>query len=207
MCARQLRVNEVSRFSKQSARLVLEEHSHCEVPAGCGGVVLRWRNPALGMPVVLWLFANGDQQVFIDGMELASGRPILAYGEHVLALRLTNVPRKQGLLMFAAQRSPHPGFVADAVPDPSQFFVSRDDGTWKYAVAPEGDAWRQADFDDSLWQPLAGMSIAEPAKKEYAKKYCYDKLLTIGAGGLGSPLEAPVICIRKKFTLTTEGIH
>lgn len=40
---RELKLNSISRFSKQSPRLVLEEHGHCEVPAGCGGVVLRWR--------------------------------------------------------------------------------------------------------------------------------------------------------------------
>jgi sulfatase modifying factor 1 len=28
---------------------VLEAHSHCEVPAGCGGVVLQWRNPSAGL--------------------------------------------------------------------------------------------------------------------------------------------------------------
>ena len=37
------RLNSVDRFRKKSERLVLEEHGHCEVPAGCGGVVLRWR--------------------------------------------------------------------------------------------------------------------------------------------------------------------
>ena len=41
---RQLRINTLSRYRGRPPRLVLEEHNHCEVPAGCGGVVLRWRN-------------------------------------------------------------------------------------------------------------------------------------------------------------------
>ena len=40
-----LRLNELERFRKTSSRLALEAHSHCEVPAGCGGVVLRWTRP------------------------------------------------------------------------------------------------------------------------------------------------------------------
>ena len=38
------KLNGPDRYRKRSPRLVLEEHSHCEVPAGCGGVVLRWIN-------------------------------------------------------------------------------------------------------------------------------------------------------------------
>jgi hypothetical protein len=38
-------LNSLDRFRKHPGQLVLEEHGHCEVPAGCGGVVLRWRNP------------------------------------------------------------------------------------------------------------------------------------------------------------------
>ena len=33
-----LRLNTLNRFRKHSPRLLLEEYSHCEVPAGCGGV-------------------------------------------------------------------------------------------------------------------------------------------------------------------------
>ena len=86
--------------------------------------------------------------------------------------------------------------------------VSRDDGTWKYTtVPPEGEAWRQADFDDSRWQTLVRMPIVEPAKSEYSQKHRYERLLKLGAGPLGSPMRASAIYIRKKFTLTLEGIH
>ena len=50
---RELKLNSISRSSKQSPRLVLEEHGHCEVPAGCGGVVLRWRGHDDPIPVKL----------------------------------------------------------------------------------------------------------------------------------------------------------
>jgi hypothetical protein len=41
MAGKDLRLNSLSRYTKRSPEYVLEEHSHCEVPAGCGGVVLR----------------------------------------------------------------------------------------------------------------------------------------------------------------------
>ena len=44
-----LRLNSLDQFRKQSSRLVLEEHSHCEVPAGYLGMqaeffVIEFRN-------------------------------------------------------------------------------------------------------------------------------------------------------------------
>ena len=53
--AEALRINKLHRFAKHSPRLVLHEYSHCEVPAGCGGVVLRWLDPATGRPCVIEL--------------------------------------------------------------------------------------------------------------------------------------------------------
>ena len=38
---RELKLNTLGRYGKNASHLVLEEHSHCEVPAGCGD-----KNPA-----------------------------------------------------------------------------------------------------------------------------------------------------------------
>jgi hypothetical protein len=55
-----LKLNGLSRYTKQSPRLVLEEYSHCEVPAGYGGVVLRWRNPDQPLPMLVSSFACSE---------------------------------------------------------------------------------------------------------------------------------------------------
>jgi hypothetical protein len=34
----ELKLNDLDRYHKRSASLILQEYSHCEVPAGCGGV-------------------------------------------------------------------------------------------------------------------------------------------------------------------------
>ena len=78
MDERELRLNSI-RFDKQSPRLTLEEHSHCEVPAGCGGVVLRWRQRTT-IPLEIWLHVVGEFQAFLDGKSLISGRPLLEQG-------------------------------------------------------------------------------------------------------------------------------
>src|SRR5947199_1939086 len=98
----QQQLNSVERFRKQPGRLVLEEHSHCEVPAGCGGVVLRWRNPLAALPVTVHLYAPVKPVCFLDGDELQTGRIDLVPGRHVAAVLLDNVDLSAGLLMFAA---------------------------------------------------------------------------------------------------------
>jgi hypothetical protein len=45
-----VRLNSLDAFTKKSPRFILEEHGGGEVPAGCGGVVLRWINPAAAEP-------------------------------------------------------------------------------------------------------------------------------------------------------------
>lgn len=53
---RDLVVNDLSRYEKSSARLVLEDYSSCEVPAGCGGGILRWIDPREALPLTLHLW-------------------------------------------------------------------------------------------------------------------------------------------------------
>ena len=56
-------LNSLSRFRKQPGRLVLEEHGHCEVPAG-GGVVLRRRNPVL-LPMSVEIMLNAVNLILV----------------------------------------------------------------------------------------------------------------------------------------------
>ena len=73
-------LNSIDRFRKRPERIVLEEHGHCEIPAGCGGVVLRWRNPQTAVPVTIHLYTPAKIACFIDGAPLQTGRIDLAPG-------------------------------------------------------------------------------------------------------------------------------
>ena len=183
---------------------------------------------ATGMPVELWLFANGERQMFLDGVEPITGRPIIPYGEHVLAILLKSATIPQGLLMFAAQCSPKPGIHGEQPADPSQWFLSQPDGTWKYSTTvPADDSWCELRFDDSQWQPMTEQPMAPPPEKEYTQQHHYSTLVKLGAKaiGVGIPTKTfwalfksrtPVLAVpapdqplyvRRKFTLTEAGIQ
>lgn len=67
-------LNSIDRFRKRPQRFVLEEHGHCEIPAGCGGVVLRWRNPQAAVPDAQRAF---QAQALKTAMDIAQARWLL----------------------------------------------------------------------------------------------------------------------------------
>jgi hypothetical protein len=153
-----LRINTLHRFAKHSPRLVLQEYSHCEVPAGCGGVVLRWFDETSGLPVSLRLFAeemNGD--TWLDGQELPSVRATLADGEHVFSAHLWRKTTDTGL---------HPVLVALSVlPDASsdEDLLHRASPVWRMTTRAPEEGWTEIAFADDTWEdvPLAPRQLVE----------------------------------------------
>jgi hypothetical protein len=200
---RDLKLNSISRYSKVSPSLILEEHSHCEVPAGCGGVVLRWLNPNQAIPVQLWLHTSGEAEFFIDGSPPSSSRPLLNYGDHVIALRISGYDSKHGVLMFAAfydeEESTHVSQsrrVGDKI-----YILSDPDGSWKYTLAePDDDSWMYAEFDDAGWLTMSANEIPAPAEQDMGQ-YEYRRLERAGAKGLGVEGRGEVVWVRKQFQL------
>lgn len=194
------RLNSLDRFRKQSGKLVLEEHAHCEVPAGCGGVVLRWRNPRAAVPFTLHLYSPVRAACFIDGAQLRSGRLDLAPGRHVAAFVieevdvatfvLGDVDESIGLLLFAAVHDPK-----EVTNDPPQNAIERsvkvlsqDDGTWKFALQkPPTDEWTTLSFDDGDWPALVKARTPNPGTQDlgvYQCRHC----TALGAACLGLPV-------------------
>src|ERR1051326_7922597 len=101
MADRELKLNSLGRYGKNASRLILEEHSHCEVPAGCGGVVLRWRNPNSGLLFILHFFGTGKLTILLDGKVLTSARPLISFGEHVLSFAFTDMIPGSAAMGFA----------------------------------------------------------------------------------------------------------
>ena len=102
-----LKLNTLSRFSKRSDQLLLEHYSHCEVPAGCGGVILRWRDRADGVMADLTLFCPREAAVSIDGHPPASARLMLPWGAHVLTATVAQLPRKGALMLSLVTKPRH----------------------------------------------------------------------------------------------------
>jgi hypothetical protein len=202
------RLNTVDRFRKHPGRLVLEEHGHCEVPAGCGGVVLRWRNPLAGLPLTVHLYAPVTAGCFIDGKQLQTTRIDVAPGRHVLAVVLDGVELAAAVLLVAATFEPRSSprtLPSDPVERPLKV-LSAADGTWKFSLdAPADDGWKTPDFDDAAWPALAPAADADKvsqATDAYQGRHCAH----LGAEPLGIPPRKlkPVtgtIYIRKSFII------
>jgi hypothetical protein len=185
-------INSLDRFRKQPGRLVLEAYSHCEVPAGCGGVVLRWRNPRAALPLNVYLYTPVQATCFLDGDELHSARVDLAVGRHALAFALPDVDLSAALLVFAAVHTPRPPHGTpppDVIEEPLKV-LSQGDGTWKFTLAPPaGDAWKTLPFEDGDWPALA--RVASPQLDRGAGgSGQYARCADLGAVCLGLP-ESP----------------
>jgi hypothetical protein len=206
--AKKQELNSLERFRKRSERLVLEEHSHCEVPAGCGGVVLRWRTPeGLAYRLHTTVYSPFTIACGVDGAETESTRTILTRGRHVLTLTITDADPTGGLFLFAAvygDYAPRPHLPADLgarVPR----LLSADDGTWKYAVDDPPPEWTSPTFDDSAWPALVlAEPLPEPARNSIGH-WSYQRCVEMGAVCLRLPPGAATglttIDVRKTFDI------
>src|SRR5438067_8150882 len=129
-------LNSLDRFRKKPERLVLEEHSHCEVPAGCGGVVLRWRNPHAAVPLRVHFYSPARAALFLDNAPLSSGRPELSPGEHLLALALEEIDLSSGIFLFVARHDPQTsrGHTPSSVQETPQKVLGVGDGSWRFTL-------------------------------------------------------------------------
>jgi hypothetical protein len=158
------KLNSLSQFRKRSSRLLLEEHHGCEVPAGCGGVVMRWRNPLEARPLRIHLLTTAASAAWIDGEVLTLGRADLRPSRHVLAIEIGEVNRVSGLLMAALQHDPLEKPREDAPPaivEPPLCVLSAADDSWLFTLQQPADNWRSLDFDDSAWTALVDLPIPE----------------------------------------------
>lgn len=210
MAKRDLNLNSLGRYAKQSSRLILEQHSHCEVPAGCGGVVLRWRSEISELPVLMHSFCSGKLKLFIDGQSPDSSLSGISFGDHVLSLLLEEVP-KDAILAVAVVHN------AFRVPPISQQIgevlnvLSDADGTWKSTtVQPADDRWMRSGFDDSSW---AALQAAQPPAlekrtvytRENAWEFSLQMVLDTGSKCLRVTTPTGRMWVRRVFRLSRPG--
>jgi hypothetical protein len=209
MDERELKLNSLSRYSKSSPMYVLEEYGHCEIPAGCGGVVLRWRNPREGVPLEMSLYRNGDGEVYLDGEPPSSSMPLVSFGEHVLAFEVSVPDAVYMVLAFAARFPPSFSLADRRGPEEPQVSVlSTADGTWRFTTRePVDDTWKRSGFDDSSWSPMVANEERQPPEdpRRDMAKYRFEAVRRLGGAGLGIPEPATRIWIRKTFELRGGG--
>jgi hypothetical protein len=183
------RLNSVERFRKQPGRFVLEVHSHCEVPAGCGGVVLRWRNPHAARPVTLCLYTAAQPTCLIDGTAPSSAQVDLVPGPHAVAIVLDQVDLRSGLLLFSATHEPkqEKGSPPSQLSEQPIRILSAGDGTWKFSLAdPVDQGWISPTFDDRAWLALISAPVPQLTTKDPGYYQCR-RCAALGATCLGIP--------------------
>jgi len=190
-----LRLNELQRYRKTSSQLALEVHSHCEVPAGCGGVVLRWRRPDASIGISLLTYMSGPFEGFLlDGQRFDEQRLTVTPGEHVLSFVLAK-PGSEGFLLLRASFRPE---IATARQPEA---ISRADGRWRAATREPPEGWQLPGFDSPDLVPLVEKPVPEPRGNESWRW----QLLQRDAKGLGLPSKASRAWVRWSFRVGLEG--
>lgn len=196
-----LRLNTLHRFRKFSPRLLLEEYSHCEVPAGCGGVVLRWIDPSAATPAVIRVFAEAQLSSWLNGVAIESGRVDLRPGMNVLALALEQVqqpePSRIGSVLARSigRDRAAPLLVSilralgnDPVSGPrSVVLLASGQGraTWRVHDREPSPSWTLPEFDDREWATPRRATLSD----EQRSNWRVGQLLEHGAAPLAVPGE------------------
>lgn len=202
-----LRINSIDRFTKRSSRLLLQEYSHCEVPAGCGGLVLRWVAPERGLPVRVKVASLGKCETWVDGEPLGWSRLDLAMGRHVVAVHVPGAPRPENEKESGLQRlwrdskwrfasqpfsvgvlSEHAGKPRDLVGQASVHFTRK--------TPLEG--WNAPGFDDHGWR-------AAPSVEGKPAGYAFDAALESKQRIVVLPTSAS--WVRVTFTLSVDMLR
>lgn len=192
------RLNSLHRFSKHS-RLVLEAHSHCEVPAGCGGAVLQWIDPDEGAPVRITEHSSlAVETTFIDGKQVQSSSVRLKPGPHQLAMfllpaRNPALGRAEPWLMVRIERRERA--LRDVL-----VLATAVDGSWRYRVGDANQRWQELDFDDSGWTPMAASRITAGDLDEWRRGY-FEQWTRQGTAVLALPRAAKGVWVRRRFML------
>lgn len=187
-----LRINTLHRFAKRSPRLVLHEYSHCEVPAGCGGVVLRWLDPARGAPATVRVVASGvEASCWLDGEPLASGLTLLREGGRLLAVHLRRTEPGPRPFTVGVHHDEEHDHETDLIGAGARRCCTR-------TPPAGGAAWTAVDFDDARWAEAPRATPAQLAAADSWLTYNFDRAREAGRPVL--VLDADELWLRIAFT-------
>lgn len=206
---RKLELNSLSRYRKISRTLLLEEHSHCEVPAGCGGVVVRWIDPREGLPITLRTYAHSKVHVFLDGAPLESARPTVPRGTHVLAIHVERGAPTTGVMVSAAYEEPGRVRTAEQRRStrsaPAFVMISEPDGEWVGTnVEPTSEGWKREGFElSNTWRSLVEVAIPTPGR-DAPGHWTFRELAAFKPVAIGLANQSEPLWIRRVFTLEND---
>ncbi|MEM9188023.1 MAG: hypothetical protein AAGF12_02510 [Myxococcota bacterium] len=192
----------LNRLRKQGHGLILEEYSNCEVPAGCGGVVLRWVRPGGPCQVDVRHLAPTKAKLWIDGVEPERERVVLESGPHVICLEYR---ASKGSVLLATLKIRHRQVQRMQL-------HSAPDGAWRSSWSGASEEWREPGFDDSEWEPMVEAELPKP--EDRTEEFRVDFFSREGAKAIAPASKAPglialrpsLLRVRRRFEVTVEGL-
>lgn len=191
---------------------MLEEYSSCEVPAGCGGGILRWIDPLQAIPLVFGFWSNGVAAVHLDGVRVKSARMDVSPGRHVLAFEVNRRDNDHRPFQLAVSLT-YSDEVSKSEYDPATsgeparlgsvgqkfaFLSGRAVDILATNQAPPSN-WMLPDFQPNGWKSLEHI---KPYEGEDGKlDWHLRRVIDVGAIVVGSPFNSPHLWARMAFTL------
>lgn len=201
----ELRLNRLHRYKKTSPRLALEVHSHCEVPAGCGGVVLRWRDADGPASISASFYVAGAEPKYtLDGDDFDAKRASVSPGRHVLAFEVSVAAPREGFVVGAVSLSPP---ISTAL---FPAFGTTQTAAWSAALAGPGDeGWRLPSFDGAGFAPLGPKPMRKPKGRDsFRFDYLTKDHASLGLPAALSGSKGPVaVRVRAVFSVTPRGLE
>ncbi|AKQ66555.1 hypothetical protein A176_003467 [Myxococcus hansupus] len=166
------------------------------MPAGCGGVVLRWRKPGAPIGISLRVYvAGGAKDLCLDGKPLVEQRTTLTPGPHVVSFQ-ADAPGSAGFVLMKAELNPEISTASNPVA------ASSANGQWKASTRPPHDGWRHPGFFDSDFAPMVALPVPKPAPS--SQEWLWEWLRK-DVTGLGVETPAAMAWVRWSFHLDDKG--
>ena len=181
-----LRINTLHRFAKHSPRLTLQEYSHCEVPAGCGGVVFRWIDPQAGPVASIRGLSLGTADTWLDGVALTSDRAPIGPGRHVLAFHFEGLDRAIVPVALSLAGDLGPDRAAVNRLEEATSHIER------WSPGPQSEAVVAVDFDDRAWQTTRVARASTLAALPDRERLLFERCQTNGMTVIELEAAAPI---------------
>jgi hypothetical protein len=182
---------------------VLEEHGGCEIPAGCGGVILRWYDPAAEVSASVWIVTAAGAEAFLDGRPLHDGRPALSAGRHVIALKAPRPDPGGFVIALTVWGGASSKNVSREVKSHLNV-VSVAGPAWRFTTAAPPAGWLEPGFDDRAWSPMIAARCPRPGEglEPYPIRYVHAH----GGEEIGVPVDGPV-WVRHEFAVIPGAVR
>lgn len=189
----------LNRLRKVGGNLILEEHSHCEVPAGCGGVVLRWVDGDSPIKIDIDHIHEDRAVFYLDGVRLERSGVHCEHGTHVLLVEL----------QLGSAMGPMMALTARRAKLESPKIVTAADGSWLYREGRVRPEWHAVDVPKDGWTPLIDDSTAS---LDDVAAWQVESLARGGAEPLSVAesnriSSTTVITVRRTFRVSCEGLR